>query len=100
MEEFRINPRFLIWMIRKMGSSINYNLKAVRRESLRVSKHSTMTLLHARSPQQTTGDTGSRAQDRGIAWSKQCLPESNQCWELILGEQIKSSWVRREKGQV
>lgn len=54
MEEFiRINPRFLIWVMKKIGGSIKYKMKTVRRESLRVNRPSRMTVLHLRSLQQT-----------------------------------------------
>lgn len=85
MEEFRINPRFLIWMIRKMGSSINYNLKAVRRESLRVSRHSTMPLLHARSPQQTHWETSKQTLEiRGLGPRTEALPGVSNAYLRVI----------------
>lgn len=35
MEEFRINPRFQIWVMGKMVSSIKYKWKTVRTDCLR-----------------------------------------------------------------
>lgn len=57
MEEFRIKPRFQIWVMGKMVSSIKYKWKTVRTDCHRVSRPSINIMLHVRSLQQTHWET-------------------------------------------